>query len=130
MTPEGVLPQAKKVEAIVGMQIPKSKRDLRRFIGLVNYYRFMWKHRSHVLAPLAHLTGKTVPFKWQAEHTRAFEEMKQIVSKEVLLSFPDYSQRFQSCTDASDLQMGAVLKQGDKTLAFFSKKLNDAQKRC
>ena len=55
--------------------------------------------------------------------------MKQIVSKEVLLSFPDYGQRFQLCTDASDLQMGAVLKQGNKTLAFFSKKLNDAQKR-
>ena len=82
-----------------------------------------------MLAPLAHLTGKTVPFKWQAKHTRAFEEMKQIVSREVLLSFPDYNERFQLYTDASDLQMGAVLKQGDKTLAFFSKKLNNAQKQ-
>ena len=128
LTPEGVLPQAKKVEAIMGMKPPKNKRELRRFIGMVNYYRFMWKHRSHVLAPLAHLTGKNTPFKWQDEHTRAFEEMKRIVSKEVLLSFPDYTQRFQLYTDASDLQMGAMLKQGDKTLAFFSKKLTNTQK--
>ena len=128
LTPEGVLPQAKKVEAIMGMQPPKNKRELRRFMGMVNYYRFMWKHRSHVLAPLANLCGKNTPFKWEAKHTAAFEEMKRIVSKEVLLSFPDYTQRFQLYTDASDLQMGAVLKQGDKTLAFFSKKLTDAQK--
>ena len=127
LTPAGVMPQAKKVKAIMQMATPRTKRQLRRFIGLVNYYRFMWRRRSHLIAPLSALIGKGVPFKWKDEHQKAFEEVKRIVSKEVLLAFPDYTQRFQIYTDASDLQLGAILKQGDKTLAFFSKKLTSPQ---
>jgi hypothetical protein len=62
-------------------------------------------------------------------HTKAFNEMKAIVSKETLLSFQDYSQRFELYVDASDKQLGAVLMQGKKVLAFFSKKLTETQKK-
>lgn len=127
LTPEGVLPQAKKIQAIMAVDAPRMKRQLRGFIGLVNYYRFMWCRRSHILAPLAALSSKNVPFKWMDQHQKSFEEMKRIVSKEVLLSFPDYTKCFQLYTDASDKQMGVVLMQGARTLAFFSKKLNGAQ---
>ena len=127
LTPQGVMPQPKKVAAIMRMTPPANKRELRRFIGMVNYYRFMWHHRSHILAPLAELAGKNTPFKWKDKHQQAFQEMKRIVGREVLLSFPDYNQRFQLYVDASDKQLGSVLKQGNKTLAFFSKKLNPAQ---
>jgi hypothetical protein len=128
LTTKGVLPQPRKVLAITSMDAPRTRRQLRRFIGLVNYYCYMWQRRSHILAPLSSLASKLIPFKWTEEHQKAFEEIKNMVSKEVLLTFPDYSQPFELFTDASDLQCGAVLKQGDKTLAFFSKKLNGAQK--
>ena len=127
LTPNGVLPQPKKVQSILAMTRPTSRKQLRRFIGMVNFYRYMWRKRSHVLAPLADLTSKTTPFLWKPVHQHAFDTMKAIIAKEVLLSFPDYSQRFQLYTDASDTQLGAVLRQGDKTLAFFSKKLTKAQ---
>jgi RNase H-like domain found in reverse transcriptase/Integrase zinc binding domain/Reverse transcriptase (RNA-dependent DNA polymerase) len=127
LTRQGVMPQERKVKAIMEMTPPTNKRSLRRFIGMVNYYRFMWRHRSQILAPLSSLSGANSPFKWTEVHQKAFEEMKRIVSQEVLLSFPDYTQPFEIYTDASDKQMGAILKQGDKTLAFFSKKLNPAQ---
>jgi hypothetical protein len=87
----------------------------------------MWQHRSHLLAPLTTLTSKTTPFKWTDSHQQAFEAVKQIISKEVLLSFPDYTKPFEMYTDASAYQMGAVLRQGDRMLSFFSKKLNPAQ---
>ena len=128
LTPAGVMPQAKKAKAIMQMATPRTKRQLRRFIGLVNYYHFMWRRCSHLIAPLSALIGKGVLLKWKDEHQKAFEEVKRIVSKEVLLAFPDYTQRFQIYTDASDLQLGAILKQGDKTLAFFSKKLTSPQR--
>ena len=127
LTTEGILPQPRKVEAIKRISTPKSKKELRRFIGLVNYYRYMWKRRSHLLAPLAELSGAKTPFRWTPECARAFKEIKQAVNKEVMLSFPDYSRRFELYTDASDKQMGAVLKQGLKVLAFFSKKLSKTQ---
>jgi len=52
-----------------------------------------------------------------------------LISKEVLLSFPDYTQKFVLMPDASDRQLGAVLMQNGKPLAFFSKKLNKYQQK-
>jgi transposase InsO family protein len=128
LTPNGILPQARKVKAIRSLDCPKNKKQLRKFIGMVNYYRYMWKGRSDILAPLAELAGKNSVFKWTEEHQAAFETMKALVGKEVMLSFPNYNERFQLYTDASDLQLGAVLMQGKKTLAFFSKKLSKTQR--
>ena len=53
---DGIQPLTSKVEAIQRIAPPKTKRELRRFIGIVNYYRDMWTRRSHILAPLAKLT--------------------------------------------------------------------------
>lgn len=94
LTPSGVKPQTKKVEAIVRIQAPRTRKQL-RFIGLVNYYRYMWKRRSHIIAPLATLCSKSVKFQWNKEHQKAFDEIKNVVSKEVLLTFPDYTKPFE-----------------------------------
>ena len=48
----------KKVEAIKNLAIPKTKKQLQSFIGMVNYYQDMWPKRSHLLAPLTNLTKK------------------------------------------------------------------------
>jgi hypothetical protein len=40
---EGISPIPKKVEALKAIQQPKTRRQLRRFIGMINYYRYMWK---------------------------------------------------------------------------------------
>ena len=47
----------------------------------------MWIHRSHVLAPLTKLQGKGVKFKWGKEQQTAFDNIKKIIAKEVLLSY-------------------------------------------
>jgi len=127
LTPEGIKPQARKIAALMNMKAPKTKRQLRQFIGMVNYYRYMWKGRSHLMAPLTDLTAKTKPFKWTPECQHSFEELKKVISKEVLLSFPDYTKVFDLVPDACDRQLGAVLIQEGRPLAFFSKKLNKYQ---
>ena len=63
----------------------------------------MWKSRSEVIAPLTKLKSKNVPYIWTNEQQIAFEKIKTIISKEVLLSYPDFSKRFDIYTDASDL---------------------------
>ena len=60
----GIRPITKKVEAIQQLKPPKTRRELRRFIGIINYYRDMWIHRSSILAPLSRLTSKQVPWQW------------------------------------------------------------------
>jgi RNase H-like domain found in reverse transcriptase len=94
---------------------------------MVNYYRYMFKGRSHLMAPLTVLTAKTKAFKWTPECQHSFEELKKVISKEVMLSFPDYTKVFDIMPDASDHQLGAVLMQEGRPLAFFSKKLNKYQ---
>jgi len=47
----GIRPDAKKVEAIKAIAAPKTRRQLRSFIGMINFYRDVWKQRSHLLDP-------------------------------------------------------------------------------
>ena len=55
--------------------------------------------------------------------------MKKILAREVILAFPDFNKTFEIYTDASDTQLGAVIAQDNKPIAFYSKKLNPAQTR-
>lgn len=129
ITREGIKPVTKKVEAIQKLAEPTNRKELRSFIGLVNYYRDMWIRRSDILAPLARLTSKTVKWNWTAECSDAFRKMKKVLSKEVLLAYPDFSKTFVIHTDASHSQLGAVISQDNKPIAFYSRKLNSAQTR-
>jgi hypothetical protein len=97
---EGLRPSQKKVEAILQIAPPKTRKQLRRFIGMVNYYRDMWPKRSHFLAPLSSLTSANVKWKWTTEHQIAFEQMKALIAKETLVTFPDFSKEFEIHTDS------------------------------
>jgi hypothetical protein len=52
----GIPPLTSKVEAIQQLKLPKTLKRLRSLLGLINYYRNMWKQRSHMLTPLRELT--------------------------------------------------------------------------
>ena len=129
ITQDGVQPLQKKVTAILNMQIPTNKREVRHFIGMINYYRDMWIRRSEILAPLTKLCSKNNKFVWTEEQTNAFDKIKQIICEETLLAYPDFSQPFEIHTDASKIQLGSVIAQKDKPIAFYSRKLTDAQTR-
>ena len=129
LTPNGIKPQPKKVEAISRILAPKNRRQLRRFLGMINYYRDMWRRRSHILAPLTDMVSKSVPWTWTDIHQQAFEQAKQMVMREAMLAYPDFSDVFHVFTDASDYQLGGVIMQKEKPLAFYTRKLNKAQKK-
>jgi hypothetical protein len=87
----GIQPITKKLEAIKKMVHPTTCKELRRFIGMVNYYRDMWVHRSELLAPLTSMTSKNGKFNWTDEHQKVFENIKKIICREVMLTFLDFS---------------------------------------
>jgi len=129
ITQEGIKPLSKKVEAINNLAAPKTQKQVRAFIGMVNYYRDMWIRRSETLAPLTALTSKNVKFKWTDVEQKAFDTMKRIMARETLLAYPDFNKEFHIYTDASKVQLGAVIVQDERPIAFFSRKLNPAQTR-
>ena len=129
ITREGIKPQDTKVEALRKIAAPTNVRELRRFVGIVNYYRDMWVGRSHKLAPLTALTSKDKKWNWTQECADAFNEIKDTITREVMLSYPDFTKPFHIHTDASHYQLGGVISQDGKPIAFYSRKLNDAQTR-
>jgi len=60
------------------------------------------------LAPLTKLSSKAVPYKWGPVEQQAFEEIKEVISREALLAFPQFDKAFHIYTDASDYQLGLI----------------------
>ena len=128
ITRDGIKPITSKVDAISKIAVPKNRKQLRKFIGIVNYYRNMWPHRSEVLAPLTKLTSPTTKFQWTETEQKAFDTIKRIISRETLLTYPDFNKPFILHTDASHEQLGVVISQDNKPIAFYSRKLTETQK--
>jgi hypothetical protein len=107
---------------------------------MVQYYRDLWARRSKMLAPLTSLVGecsqtkvtrsngtKKAPWHWDEIHQRAFNHVKATIAREVVLAYLDYSKVFEIYTDTSSKQVGAVITQEKRPIAFFSQKLSTMQ---
>ena len=142
LTRQGIKPQTEKVSAILALQPPTNVKQLRRVLGIVQYYRDIWEKRTELLAPLTDLVGHCgttkstkkkgtikAPWHWDDIHQKAFESIKDLIARDVILAYPDYSQKFVIYTDASQRQLGAVITQNNRPIAFFSRKLNSAQQK-
>ncbi len=110
---------------------------------MVQYYHDMlWAKRSEMLAPLSDLVGECEETKttiknkvkkkhwhWDSTHQTAFDIVKKTIAKEVVLAYPDFTKPFDIYTDASTNQLGAVITQDNRPIAFFSRKLSGAQSK-
>ncbi|KAL7477367.1 LOW QUALITY PROTEIN: hypothetical protein ACHAW6_003176, partial [Cyclotella cf. meneghiniana] len=140
LTREGIKPQHEKVWVVLALNPPKSVKELCTFLGLAQYYQDLWEKLSHLLAPLTDLVGKCgetkathhnqtkkKPWFWTDKHQEVFEGIKHVIAREILLAYPDYNDVFEIETDASTHQIGAVITQRGRPLAFFSHKLSKPQ---
>ena len=125
-----VQPDPSKLEAVKTFTIPKSKKEVRVFLGLTGYYRKFINNYSSLAAPLSDLTRKDIPNKipWSDSCDRAFNTLKQILCSNPVLKTPDFSKPFILQTDASNKGVGAILSQIDDNseehpVGFFSRKL-------
>ena len=129
MTPTAVKPMKKKVDAILKMDRPKNRTQVRSFIGAVNYYRSLWPPRAHFMKPLSELTSSKVNFKWDATKEEAFRTLKSIMAADCLNAYPDYNLPFEIYTDASDYQLGAAIIQNGRPVAYWSRSLQPTQQK-
>jgi len=72
---------------------------------------------------------KKTPWHWDSIHQIAFDNVKATIVKEVVLAYPDFLKPFEIYTDASTKQLGAVITQENRPIAFFSWKLSGAQSK-
>jgi hypothetical protein len=124
------------VQAILVLNLPNNVKELRHFLGMVQYYWDMWARHSEMLAPHTDLVGecgetkttrmnktKKKPWRWDPIHQQAFDNVKAAIAKETVLAYPDFSKPFEIYTDASSAQLGAMITQDNRPIAFVSRKL-------
>jgi hypothetical protein len=70
---------------------------------------------------------KKKPWQWESIHQQAFGNVKATIAKEVVLAYPDFTKPFEIWTDASTMQLGSVITQGNRSIAFASRKLSVMQ---
>jgi hypothetical protein len=121
ITREGIKPQPDKIQGILNMQRPRMQKDVRCFVGMVNFYRDLYPKRAETLAPPTDLCGQKTKFIWTEAQESAFQKMKEILAQDAMLTYPEFDQPFVIYTNASERQIGGVVTQNNRSLGFFSK---------
>jgi len=108
-------------------------RDVRKFLGLANYYRRFVKDFAKLARPLNNLTRKEEKWKWGDEQQKAFEQLKMVFMSQSLLVAPNLDKEFRVEVDASNFATGGVLsiKCEDnkwRPVAYISKLLNETER--
>nr|VZI36286.1 unnamed protein product [Spirometra erinaceieuropaei] len=113
---------------------PTSKRQLQRFLGMVNFYRRFLPNCADLMLPLTNMrSGPKGPLELTGEALTAFERIKNALADATLLTHSAPQAQLSLVVDASTVAVGAVLQQqlagSTQPLAFFSKKLLPAETR-
>ena len=138
---EGIRMDPKKAQAVQDWPVPKSTKDLQRFLGLSNYFRKFIPNYSLIAADLTHIqSDKNIwtQASWGASQQHAFDALKQALADAAMLWHPDLNKPFELHVDASCKGVGAVLVQNQaeegaqkalRPIAYFSKQFVEAEKK-
>ena len=130
---DGVKPLSTLTETINSFSRPSSKKELKRFLGMIGFYRNFipnFADRSNVLNQQ---TSEKVEFKWDDECEAAFISLKQRLCTSPVLAFPKVSEKFYIEVEACDYAVGGILSQKNEMgelhpIAYYSTSLNKSQK--
>nr|GFB37056.1 putative reverse transcriptase domain-containing protein [Tanacetum cinerariifolium] len=117
-----------KFESIKDWASPKTPTEIRKFLGLVGYYRIFIEGFSKIAKPMTKLTHKKVMFDWGDKQEAAFQLVKQKLCSAHILALPEGAENFVAYCDASHKGLGAVLMQREKVISYESRKLKILEK--
>lgn len=115
---------------------PRTITELRRFIGLLQFFRYFIKYFPKTAAPLTALTSKSSGIhRWNEKCTQAFHTLRGALTSAPILVPPDWANAFRCHVGASQEAVGGILAQLDDTgservVAYYSRKLSIAEQNC
>lgn len=129
-----IKPEKKKVEKILNIPRPNTKKQIRSMMGLMGYYRRYIPGYSVITAPITDLLkGNRKPINWTTECEEALKQVQAILSKQPILILPILNREFTVQTDASNIGVAGVLLQQQEgklhPVAYVSRKLLDRETR-
>ncbi|XP_029055276.2 uncharacterized protein K02A2.6-like, partial [Osmia bicornis bicornis] len=124
---EGMKIDPERVRAIEAIKNPKSKIEVQRILGMINYVRQYIPNLSKLTAPLRELLQDSVEFHWFEYHLKALQEIKIAMKKAPVLNFNANREIFIQ-SDASGSGLGCCLLQDEKPVFFASRSLSESEK--
>ena len=89
---DGMKPNPKKIQGIMDLTKPQTAKEMKSVIGMIQFYRDMWKCHSHILSPLIKASSgkqRKIKIKWTPAMDEAFTQAKNMISQKVFLTYPD-----------------------------------------
>ena len=111
LTTKGLKPQSEKIKVISEMKPPKNQKGVRKFLGMVGYYRKFINRFADATRPMTKLTRKDVKFEWTEECQTGFEYLETCLTVAPILKYPHLSKKYVIFTNASDQTATAILTQ-------------------
>lgn len=116
---DGIRVDTDRVSAIANFPPPKNRKQLQKYMGVLNYNRKFVESYADIVAPLQHLLQKNTTWHWGTEQQTAWDDIKGKLRRAPVLYHPDWERDFYISCDASGVALGAVLYQ-----------VNDAGEHC
>ena len=129
LTSQGLIPDPKKIQAILQMPELEDVTALKRFLGMVTYLAKFIYHLSEMTEPLRRLEDKNVQFQWLDQHSVAMNTIKKFLTEAPVLRYYDMSKPVTVQCDASQSGLGAVLLQDGQPVCYASRALTDTESR-
>jgi len=131
--PNRIEMEKEKVDGVLSWSQPKTVKDIRKFLGLANYYRRFIKDFARVARPLNMLIRKDKKWRWEEAQQKAFDKLKQVFTTKLVLAALDLDKEFRVEANASNYATGGVLsiKCSDekwRPVTFISKSLSDIER--
>jgi len=107
--PNGIKMEEEKVDGVLSWPEPKNMKDVRKFLGLANYYRRFIKDFAQVARPINVLMRKDVKWQWGVKQQKAFNELKRVFTTKPVLVALDLDKEFRVEADMSNYTTRGVL---------------------
>ena len=130
LTKEGLKPDAKKIQGIKRLAVPRNKQELQLLLGMFNYLGKFIPNLAAKTQDLRALVKKNAEFVWEETHqdTQSTEGRSQRQHDIAVLYF-DPQKEIVIESDASQKGLGACILQDGKPVNFSSRSLIDAETR-
>ena len=128
-------PDPHKIEAVSQYPVPTNTKELKKFLGLANYYhKFIYNYVT-IAEPLNKLLrGHKKQFLWTVSCQQAFDHLQSKLVTSPILGYPDFATPFVLYTNASHAAIGAVLSQfqhnNEVVISYWSCQLSKAERKC
>ena len=107
---DGIAIDPNKVREILEAPAPSNAKALSRFLGQIWWHSRMIRHLADFTTPL-HAVVHRLPFQWAEPEEKAYQALKVMLSKALVVQPPNWTKSFHVFVDASDIAIGSVLMQ-------------------